>query len=378
MTTTMPSIQVVAPKAGAMEVREAAVPKIQPHEVLIKVRAAAVCGSDLHIFQYDESVRGKLLRASDNFAHGLIAGHEFCGHVVEIGKDVRTIMDDPSVKLEVGDFVSAESHVVCGKCYQCLAGEKHVCVNDKIIGFDRHGAFAGYIALPASCVWKNDKDLPFEIAAIQEPLGNAMHAAAHFDLKGQRVAIMGLGPIGMFSAVIALMHGAKKVIAVEISEMRANIAREIGVHDVIMGRIAKTPEERAAERERIQGLIRASAGLDGPDVVLEMSGHPDAITNSVKAVRRGGKVVAFGLTKDSAYTFDDYSKDVIFNGITIQGIIGRRIYDTWYKVRDLVRIPEAQKKLRKVITEVLPYGEFRGGMERMLAGKAGKIVLDFA
>jgi threonine 3-dehydrogenase len=205
-----------------------------------------------------------------------------------------------------------------------------------------------------------------------------MHAAAHFDLKGQRVAIMGLGPIGMFSAVIALMHGAKKVIAVEISEMRANIAREIGVHDVIMGRIAKTPEERAAERERIQGLIRASAGLDGPDVVLEMSGHPDAITNSVKAVRRGGKVVAFGLTKDSAYTFDDYSKDVIFNGITIQGIIGRRIYDTWYKVRDLVRIPEAQKKLRKVITEVLPYSEFRGGMERMLAGKAGKIVLDFA
>ena len=227
--TTMPSIQVVAPKAGAMEVREAPIPTIKPHEVLIKIRAAAVCGSDLHLYQWDESIRGKLNRASDNFKHGVIAGHEFCGTVVEIGSEVGTIMDDPSVKLAVGDFVSAESHVVCGKCYQCLHGEKHVCVNDKIIGFDRDGAFAGYIALPSSCVWKNDPDLPYEIAAIQEPLGNAMHAAAHFPLKDQRVVIFGLGPIGMFSAVIALMHGAKHVTAVEVSETRVKLAKEIGV-----------------------------------------------------------------------------------------------------------------------------------------------------
>jgi threonine 3-dehydrogenase len=377
MPTTMPSIQVVAAKPGAMEVREAKVPTIKPHEVLIKVRAAAVCGSDLHLYQWDESIRPKLLRASDQFKHGVIAGHEFCGHVVEIGSSVGTIMDDPNVKLKVGDFVSAESHVVCGKCYQCMHGEKHVCVNDKIIGFDRDGAWASYIALDSSCVWKNDADLPFEIAAIQEPLGNAMHAAAHFPLKDQRVVIYGLGPIGMFCAVIALMHGAKKVIAVEISEYRAKIAREIGV-DVIMGKVVKSPEDRAAERKRIQGLVREAAGLDGPDVALEMSGHPDGITNSVKSVRRGGKVVAFGLTKDAAYTFEDYSKDVIFNGINIQGIIGRRIYDTWYKVRELVRMPEARAKLRKVITEVLPYTEFRGGIERMLKGEAGKVVLNFA
>jgi threonine 3-dehydrogenase len=377
MPTTMPSIQVVAAKPGAMEVREAKVPTIKPHEILIKVRAAAVCGSDLHLYQWDESIRPKLLRASDQFKHGVIAGHEFCGHVVEIGSEVRTIMDDPNVKLKVGDFVSAESHVVCGKCYQCLHGEKHVCVNDKIIGFDRDGAWASYIALDASCAWKNDADLPFEIAAIQEPLGNAMHAAAHFPLKDQRVVIYGLGPIGMFCAVIALMHGAKKVIAVEISDYRAKIAKDIGVHDVIMGKVAKSPEDRAAERKRIQGLVREAAGLDGPDVALEMSGHPDAITNSVKSVRRGGKVVAFGLTKDAAYTFEDYSKDVIFNGINIQGIIGRRIYDTWYKVRDLVRMPDARAKLRKVITEVLPYTEFRGGIERMLKGEAGKVVLKF-
>ena len=176
--TTMPSIQLVSANAGAMEVREAPVPAIKPDEVLIEVRAAAVCGSDLHLYQWDESIRPKLLRASDNFKHGVIAGHEFCGNVVEIGSEVGTIMDDPDVKLSVGDFVSAESHVVCGKCYQCLHGEKHVCVNDKIIGFDRDGAWARYIALPSSCIWKNDPDLPFEIAAIQEPLGNAMHAAA--------------------------------------------------------------------------------------------------------------------------------------------------------------------------------------------------------
>jgi threonine 3-dehydrogenase len=376
-TETMPSIQFVAPKAGSLEVREAEVPRIKPNEVLIKVRAAAVCGSDLHLYQWDESIRPKLLKASDNFRHGVIAGHEFCGHVVEIGSEVGTIMDDPDVKLSIGDFVSAESHVVCGKCYQCTHGEKHVCVNDKIIGFDRDGAFARYIALPSSCIWKNDADLPFEIAAIQEPLGNAMHAAAHFPLKGQRVAIIGLGPIGMFCSIIALIHGAERVITAEVSETRAKIAREIGVHDVIMAKPAKVPDERAAERARVQALIREAAGHDGPDVVLEMSGHPEAITNSIKSVRRGGKVVAFGLPKDAAYTFDDYSKDVIFNGITIQGIIGRRIYDTWYKVRDLVRIPEARAKLRKVITEVLPYTEFRGGFERMLKGEAGKIVLEW-
>jgi threonine 3-dehydrogenase len=375
--TSMHSIQVVAARPDALEVRNAPVPRIRPDEVLIKVRAAAVCGSDLHLFQWDESIRPKLLRASDNFRHGVIAGHEFCGHVVEIGSEVGMIMDDPDVKLNAGDFVSAESHVVCGKCYQCLHGEKHVCVNDRIIGFDRDGAFAQYIALPASCIWKNDPELPYEIAAIQEPLGNAMHAAAWFPLQGQRVAIFGLGPIGIFSAVIALAHGAQKVIAVEVSETRAKIAREIGVHEVIMGRAARGEQERAAERERVQKLVREAAGHDGPDIVLEMSGHPDAITNSVKAVRRGGKVVAFGLPKVASYTFDDYSKDVIFNGITLQGVIGRRIFETWYQVRDLVRLPDARARLRKVITEVLPYTEFRGGMQRMLRGEAGKIVLEF-
>ena len=161
------------------------------------------------------------------------------------------------------------------------------------------------------------------------------------------------------------------------AETRVKLAKEIGVHDVILGKIARSDEERAAERERVQKLVREAAGEDGPDVALEMSGHPDAITNAIKSVRRGGKVIAFGLTKGSAYTFDDYSTDVIFKGITVQGIIGRRIYDTWYKVRDLVRIPEARDKLRKVITEVLPYTEFRGGMERMLKGETGKIVLNF-
>ena len=376
----MPSIQVVAPKAGAMELRDAAVPAPGPDEVLIKVRAASVCGSDLHLYQWDPSVHEMINSATDNFAHGLIAGHEFCGEVVEIGRDVRTIMDDPAVKLAPGDFVSAESHVVCGKCPQCLRGEKHVCVNDRIIGFDRHGAFARYIALPASCVWKNDPDLPFEIASIQEPLGNAMHAAAHFPLKGQRVVIYGLGPIGMFAAVIAVMHGASKVIVVEVSPYRIKLAKEIGCHDVIEAKpvpFADT-EARAAERARVQGLVREAAGDDGPDVALEMSGHPDAITNAIKSLRRGGKLIAFGLPRDNEYTLDDYAGDLIFKGLSVQGIIGRRIYDTWYKVRELVRDERARALLRKVVTDVVPFEQFRGGIEKMLAGEAGKVVLDFA
>ncbi len=375
----MPSIQKVAPAVGAMEVRETQIPKIKPHEVLIKVRASAICGSDLHLWQWDESIRGKLMKASDSFKHGVISGHEFCGHVVEVGKDVKTIMDDPSVKLEVGDFVSAESHVVCGKCYQCLHGEKHVCVNDKIIGFDRDGCFARYIALDASCVWKNDADLPFEIAAIQEPLGNAMHAAAHFPLKDQRVVIYGLGPIGMFCAVIAVIHGAKKIIAIEASPTRIGIAKEIGVSNIIETKIIPMADEkaRAEERARIVKAVKDAAGEDGPDVALEMSGHADAMVNAIKCLRRGGKLIAFGLPKNQAFTFDNYSGDVIFNGLTVQGIIGRRIYDTWYKVRDLVRNKKAQELLRKVISEVAPYEEYPRLFEKMMAGKASKCVLDW-
>ncbi|HRJ77329.1 MAG TPA: alcohol dehydrogenase catalytic domain-containing protein [Planctomycetota bacterium] len=378
-TATMPSIQKVAPAVGAMEVRETQIPKIKPHEVLIKVRASAICGSDLHLWQWDESIRGKLMKASDSFKHGVISGHEFCGHVVEVGKDVKTIMDDPSVKLAVGDFVSAESHVVCGKCYQCLHGEKHVCVNDKIIGFDRDGCFARYIALDASCVWKNDADLPFEIAAIQEPLGNAMHAAAHFPLKDQRVVIYGLGPIGMFCAVIAVIHGAKKIIAIEASPTRIGIAKEIGVSNIIETKIIPMADEkaRAEERARIVKAVKDAAGEDGPDVALEMSGHADAMVNAIKCLRRGGKLIAFGLPKIQAFTFDNYSGDVIFNGLTVQGIIGRRIYDTWYKVRDLVRNKKAQELLRKVISEVAPYEEYPRLFEKMMAGKASKCVLDW-
>lgn len=375
----MPSIQKVAPSVGAMELRNADVPRIKPHEVLVKVRASAICGSDLHLWQWDESIRGKLMKASDSFKHGVISGHEFCGHVAEIGKDVKTIMDDPSVRLEVGDFVSAESHVVCGKCYQCTHGEKHVCVNDKIIGFDRDGAFAGYIAIDSSCIWKNDKDLPFEIAAIQEPLGNAMHAAAHFPLKDQRVVIYGLGPIGMFCAVIAVIHGAKKIIAIEASPTRIGIAKEIGVSNIIETKIIPMADEkaRAEERARIVAAVKAAAGEDGPDVALEMSGHADAMVNAIKCLRRGGKLIAFGLPKNQAFTFDNYSGDVIFNGLTVQGIIGRRIYDTWYKVRELVRNPKAQALLRKVISEVVPYEDYPRVFEKMLAGKASKCVLDW-
>jgi len=375
----MPSIQKVAPSVGAMELRNADVPRIKPHEVLVKVRASAICGSDLHLWQWDESIRGKLMKASDSFKHGVISGHEFCGHVAEIGKDVKTIMDDSAVKLEVGDFVSAESHVVCGKCYQCTHGEKHVCVNDKIIGFDRDGAFARYIAIDSSCIWKNDKDLPFEIAAIQEPLGNAMHAAAHFPLKDQRVVIYGLGPIGMFCAVIAVIHGAKKIIAIEASPTRIGIAKEIGVSNIIETKIIPMADEkaRAEERARIVKAVKEAAGEDGPDVALEMSGHTDAMVNAIKCLRRGGKLIAFGLPKSQAFTFDNYSGDVIFNGLTVQGIIGRRIYDTWYKVRELVRNPKAQALLRKVISEVVPFEDYPRVFEKMLAGKASKCVLDW-
>lgn len=380
MTTTLvPAIQKVRAQPDGLELREMRVPDLAPDEVLIRVRAAAICGSDLHLFSWDESVRAKLLKASDNFRNGLTIGHEFCGFIEALGTAVNKPGAHQYAPIAVGDFVSAESHVVCNRCYQCLNGEKHVCIDDKIIGFDRHGAFSRYIALPASCVWKNDPKLPPELAAVQEPLGNAMHAAAHFPAKGQAVAVFGAGPIGLFAAAIVRAHGARKVIAVDVNEYRLSIAEKLGAVAVRQNLTPKgDAAARKAENTRVIDAVKQLGGNDGPDIILEMSGHPDAVNNSFKAARRGGKVVLFGLPKDEAMTVEAYSADVIFKGLSLQAIIGRHIYKTWEQVRELLSTEENRKLIRAVVTDVMPYERFHDGFEKMLAGKAGKVVLDFS
>jgi threonine 3-dehydrogenase len=380
MTATMyPAIQKVRPEHGGLELRETARPEIGPHEVLIRVRGAAICGSDLHLYEWDESIRGKLMRSTDAFKHGLTIGHEFSGTIAALGSGVNKPGCPQYAPLAEGDYVSAESHAVCNQCYQCLLGEKHVCVNDKIIGFDRPGAFSTFIALPASCAWKNDADLPWELASVQEPLGNAMHAAAHFPLKGQSVAVFGAGPIGLFAIAIARAHGARKVIAVDINEMRLGIAAELGAVTV-KGERTPAGDAPARDREnvRIAAAVKELGGNDGPDVVLEMSGQPDALNNGISAARRGGKVILFGIPKHDEVAIRRYSSDVVFKGLTLHAVIGRRIYQTWEQVRELLRKEENRAMIRRVITDVMPFGNYEAGFTKMLAGKAGKVVLDFS
>jgi len=378
LPATIPAIQKVRPESGGLELRETRVPEPLPDEVLIRVRAGAICGSDLHLYDWDESIRGKLIKATDAFARGLTIGHEFCGTVERLGSNVNKPGCHQYAPTAVGDFVSAESHAVCNTCYQCLLGEKHVCVNDKIIGFDRPGAFSSFIALPASCVWKNDASLPFELAAVQEPLGNAMHAAAAFQTKGRSVAVFGTGPIGLFAIAIAKAHGAREVIAVDVNEMRLGIAARLGAKTVLQARTPKGDDgARIAENKRVATAVKELGGNDGPDVVLEMSGQPDALNNGIFAARRGGKVVLFGIPKHDQVAVQHYSSEVIFKGLTLHAVIGRQIYKTWEQVRDLLSTEANRALIRQVISDVVPYQNYEQAFGRLLSGSASKIVLDF-
>ncbi|HXH27455.1 MAG TPA: alcohol dehydrogenase catalytic domain-containing protein, partial [Candidatus Polarisedimenticolia bacterium] len=204
----MKAIRKVAARPGALEWADVSVPPCGPDEVLVRVRAASLCGTDAHIYQWDPSVGAKILAATDQLRRPLILGHEFCGTVVEVGREVRGVGEAAAEPIRVGDFVSAESHIVCGACYQCRHGEYHVCMRETIIGVQRDGGFAEYIALPASCAWRNDPAVvPVEVACVEEPFGNAVHAATEYDPRDRCVLILGAGPIGLFSVIVAAAEG---------------------------------------------------------------------------------------------------------------------------------------------------------------------------
>ncbi|HKB07506.1 MAG TPA: alcohol dehydrogenase catalytic domain-containing protein [Candidatus Polarisedimenticolia bacterium] len=374
----MKAIRKVAPRPGALEWADVAMPPCGPTEVLLRVRAASLCGTDAHIYNWDGSVRDMILATTDQLRVPRIIGHEFCGEVLEVGRDVRGVGDSASEPIRPGDLVSAESHIVCGQCYQCRRGQFHVCTREKILGVHRDGGFAEYIALPASCAWLNDPAIvPVEVACIEEPFGNAVHAATEYDPRGQCVVIFGAGPIGLFSIIVAEAFGAERIIAVDTTPFRLELAARVGAHTALLTSPAPSgePEARARERERIVGLIRDAAAPLEPDLVFEMSGHPDAIDTALRAVRRGGKVILFGLPKSSSVTLERYAEDVIFGGVTLKGIIGRKLYDTWKRTRELVSRPEVRSKIRSVITHTFPFERYEDAFQKMLARESGKVVL---
>lgn len=337
---------VVKPKsAPGAEIREVARPAMGPRDVLVKVKVASVCGTDLHIYEWDAWAQRRIHPP-------LIPGHEFCGHVAAIGNEVQAVKE--------GDFVSAEMHVACGRCYQCRTGEAHICQFVKIIGVDADGAFAEYVVIPESNIWKLDSAILPEYASILDPLGNAVHTVLAGEIAARTVAITGCGPIGLFAIAVARACGATQVFALEVNEHRRKIAREMKA-DLVLD----------PEKDDVKSIVFDNTKGVGADVVLEMAGHPNAVRTAFDIIRRGGRLSLLGLTSRPIPV--NFSEDIIFKGITIQGINGRRMYQTWYQTEALLRAGKLD--LHPVITHRMPLADFSKGMQHLRSGEASKILL---
>jgi threonine 3-dehydrogenase len=332
------------PKPGA-EIREVKVPEIGPRDVLVRVRAASICGTDLHIYRWDRWAQRRLKPP-------LVFGHEFCGHVERTGEEVTTV--------EAGDFVSAEMHMACGHCFQCRTGQGHICQNVRIIGIDADGCFAQFVRIPEWNIWKIDPAIPVDYAAILDPLGNAVHTVLAGEVAGLTVAVTGCGPIGLFSIAIAKACGASAVFATEPHPYRQRLAEQMGATLVI----DSSQTDPAAE------VLSRTEGV-GVDVVLEMSGNPTAIRQGFRMLRRGGRISLLGIPSKNMEL--DLANDVIFKGATVQGINGRRMFDTWYKMQALLK--SGALKLDPLITDRMPMTEFERGIHLLLSGDASKILL---
>ncbi|HZU42276.1 MAG TPA: L-threonine 3-dehydrogenase [Terriglobales bacterium] len=344
MPETMLAVVKPEPKPGT-EIRDVAIPKIGPTDVLVKVKVASICGTDLHIYNWDPWAQHRIHPP-------LIPGHEFCGEVVAFGNEVTSVKE--------GDFVSAEMHVACGKCLQCRTGEAHICQFVKIIGVDADGAFAEYVKIPETNIWKLDPAIPQEYASILDPLGNAVHTVLAGEIAAKTVAITGAGPIGLFAIAVARAVGASRVYVIEVNEHRRKIAKEMKADYVLN---PKTDDVRTVVMDSTDG--------QGVDVVLEMAGHPDAIRTAFNIVRRGGRISLLGLTSKPISL--NFSEDIIFKGITIQGINGRRMYQTWYQMTALLKAGKLD--LHPAITDRMPMKDFSKGMARLKTGEASKILL---
>jgi threonine 3-dehydrogenase len=328
--------------------REVPVPVCGPSEALIRVQYAGVCGTDLHIWEWDSW-------ASNRLKPPVIVGHEFAGEIAQLGAGA-----DSAGLLAVGDLVTAEGHVVCGHCLQCRLGEAHLCRRTRIIGVDRDGAFADYIVMPASNVMKLDGISP-EIGAIMDPLGNAVHTVLEADVPGSTVLVIGCGPIGCFAIGVARAAGASLVIASDLNSKRLDLARTMGAQVTLN---PATDDVPARVRELTSG--------DGVDLVCEMSGHPSGHAQAFAAARLGGRVNLLGTP--SRTTEVDFARDVIFKGLTVYGVTGRKMYRTWHQMQRFLRA--GQLNPRPVITHRFPLERIAEAIQVIKDGQAGKVILE--
>ena len=317
------------------------------HDAVVKVAATSLCGTDVHIYRWDDWAQRRIHPPR-------IIGHELCGHVVEVGREVSLV--------KIGDYVAAESHLTCGTCFQCRTGQAHVCKNYKILGIDRDGSYAEYVVLPEGVLWRTAPEIPPELACVQEPLGNAVDAALAEDLTGHTVLITGCGPTGLFAAAVARTAGAATIIASDVSDYRLGLAKEMGVDHILNAKTESSDQVGAA-------ILEMTAG-EGVDAALEMSGDPTALHQVFRAVKNGGRVTLFGIPTGPVCF--DLPNDVIFKGIRVYGITGRRLFGTWYRLAGLFK---AGLDIRPVVTHSFPLAEFATGFGLIQSGQCGKVVL---
>jgi threonine 3-dehydrogenase len=331
--------------APGAELIEVPIPPIGPNDILMRVKAASMCGTDLHIWNWDPWAQSRIQVP-------MVFGHECCGEVVEIGHNVTNVAP--------GDFVSLETHITCGECIQCRLGQGHVCANVQILGVDRQGVYAEYVAVPAKVAWKNPPDLPVEVASIQEPFGNAVHTVFACDVPTKRVAVIGCGPIGLWAIGICKAIGAAAIFATDVNAMRLHLAQEMGATAILNSR----------EIDPVQA-VRAATNGEGVDVMLEMSGNPRAIAQGFEMLRYGGEAALLGLTSKPVEL--DLNNAIVFKGATVHGISGRRIWDTWMRTSRLIESGAVDPT--PVITHRFPLDEFATAFTLMTQGEAAKCVL---
>lgn len=339
----MKALRKVRPARGAA-VEPVSVPSIGPTDVLVRVRAASICGTDLHIYDWDPW-------SASRIHPPMTFGHEFCGVVERLGEEVYSV--------KPGDFVSAEMHVNCGVCRACRTGQRHVCQSVKILGVDADGCFAEFVRIPVRNLWKVDPAIPEHYAAILDPLGNAVHAVLEGEIVGQNVVVTGAGPIGLMAIAVAKACGCSLVFATEINPHRRALAKQMGADEALD---PAQPDVVARVREATDG---------GADVLLEMSGNPQAISQGFQMLRAGGRASLLGIPAGPVTL--DLLNEVIFKGATVHGIYGRRMFETWVQMSELLKL--GKLNLEPLFKERLPLEKFADAFSLLEKGQAGKVLL---
>ena len=321
-------------------------PDVGINDVLVRVLRTAICGTDLHIYKWDSW-------AQKTIPVPIVVGHEFVGEIVRVGSNVNDFRP--------GQIVSGEGHVVCGRCRNCLAGRRHLCAHTSSIGVNRQGAFAEYVALPMSNVWEHRPGIDLDVASLFDPFGNAVHTALQFPLLGEDVLITGAGPIGVMAAAVCRHAGARHVVVTDVNPKRLELATTLGATRVV-----------DVSREKLVDVQQSLGMTEGFDVGLEMSGNASAFRDLIASMCHGGKIAMLGIPEQDLTI--DWNL-VIFNMLTIKGIYGREMYETWYKMSVMI---DSGLDLKPVISHRLHFSEFQQGFDALLAGNASKVVLDWS